>query len=270
MLVWSGGTISGCVLRRVQQVRNVWSSWWWWWKETGSEQQSPLSRSQDLLILVSEQLKFSVLVSSREFLNKRESCIQEEVCVKCQSANWEQRWWQSAAVTRAGRVFLSFSFCGFKVFILSVTQCYLHRDRRGWEVSRLLSSSWQADPYCSLLSSETEGRSRGGSTGIQAEDDSGNVLYIIIRHWGLNLYLSLSSTNSHTVTQSYQPLDLWDRVIMGTCKSILPGVRICACGWTNNSSTNQRRMRNGLLENNGGFSRCRRRCCSNSSVRAGE
>lgn len=169
-----------------------------------------------------------------------------------------------------GGFFLSFSFCGFKVFILSVTQCYLHRDRRGWEVSRLLSSSWQADPYCSLLSSETEGRSRGGSTGIQAEDDSGNVLYIIIRHWGLNLYLSLSSTNSHTVTQSYQPLDLWDRVIMGTCKSILPGVRICACGWTNNSSTNQRRMSNGLLENNGGFSRCRRRCCSNSSVRAGE
>lgn len=128
MLVWSGGTISGCVLRRVQQVRNVWSSWWWWWKESGSEQQSPLSRSQDLLILVSEQLKFSVLVSSREFLNKRESCIQEEVCVKCQSANWEQRWWALLSHGPGGffylflSVGLKFLFCLSRSVISTETE----------------------------------------------------------------------------------------------------------------------------------------------------
>ena len=123
---------------------------------------------------------------------------------------------------------LKFLFCLSRSVISTETE----EDER---FSRLLSSSWQADPYCSLLSSETEGRSRGGSTRIQAEDDSGNVLYIIIRRRGLNLYLSLLSTIIHTVTQSYQPLDLWDRVIMG----IHFTRRQNMCLWLNKQQFNQ-------------------------------
>lgn len=147
MLVWSGGTISHCLSR---QIRNVWSSWWSWWKETGrasSVKVAGFVDSCEQTAKIQCEGTSSLPLSSWKrrwvgsFLTRGNPVFREEVCVKCQSANWEQRWWQSAAVTQAGRFFFFFFiffFCGLKVFILSVTQCYLHRDRRrmrGFRVS---------------------------------------------------------------------------------------------------------------------------------------